>query len=214
MPEAVAVVSGGAAILGAISGDRSSKRAAKAASRGQDQALAASQEAADLARSQAIPLFQASQENQQQGFQGALDIFGQSVPQQLNAFQGGNQNAQNTLLAGLNPQMAAILGGQIDLSGLQAQQVQAPPPEAFQHQLPQFQTVNQSLGLTNPFGITGNHDFSVPQQPGAGPSLAGNQQFNGGASPFAGPQLLSGLPDLNQPQQFNPFDPFKFGGQG
>lgn len=147
MPTAVAITTAGVGLLGAHTSNKASKRAARSQQQGQAAALEASKQAAELARSQALPLFNAAQENRQQGFQGALDVFGQSVPAQMNAFQGGNMNAQNTLLAGMDPQIAAILGGSIDLSGLQAQQVQAPDPQMFQQQLPDFTTTNQALGL-------------------------------------------------------------------
>jgi len=99
------------------------------------------------ARGDAIPLFQTGQQNALQGFQGALDIFGQTVPQQLQAFQGGNVGAQSALLSGLGQQQAAILGQQLDPNALQAQTLQLPDPSTFQQQLPQFTSINQALGI-------------------------------------------------------------------
>ena len=102
------------------------------------------------ARKDAIPLFGAAQQNVQQGFQGALDIFGQTVPQQLQAFQGGNVGAQSALLAGLGQQQAAILGQQLDPNALQAQTLQLPDFGTFQQQLPEFTSINQALGINQP----------------------------------------------------------------
>ena len=204
MPTAVAAVGVGASLLGSHQQSKASKRAAKAQGKGQAAALKATQEAADLARSQAIPLFNSAQQNQQQGFQGALDIFGQTLPAQLNAFGGGNLNAQNTLLAGLDPQIQAILGGNIDLSGLQAQQVQQPDPAMFQQQLPQFESINQTLGI-NPSILGG---FPPSQTVGGDPEI--NAMFD---SRFANDPavnnlwsqrpagLLAGQSDPNSPFQ-------------
>ena len=74
----------------------------------------------------------------QQGFQGALNVFGQALPQQAQAFQGGNVAAQQQLLAGLPQIQNAILGGNVDLSGLQPFQAQQPTFDFAQQQIPQF----------------------------------------------------------------------------
>jgi len=182
MPTAALV---GGSLLGAFVGDKASKRATKAQTRGQDKALEATQAAVKQARGDSIPLFESALQNQQQGFQGALDIFGQSIPGQINAFQGGNVNAQNTLLAGLDPQIAAILGGNIDLSGLQAQQAPTPDMSLFQQQLPQFTGINDALNI--------NRSVDVNQQP---------SQFN----PL---QFLNNLPPQG-PTGFSPAQAFPF----
>ena len=176
MGTAAAVVAGGASLLGAFSSDRASKRAAKAQTGGQAAALAATQAAVAQARGDAIPLFEAGFQNQQQGFQGALDIFGQTIPAQMNAFQGGNMNAQNTLLAGLDPQIAAILGGNIDLSGLQAQQVQQPDASMFQQQLPQFAGINDALNMNRSVDV--NRGNPIPRDVNQG--VSGSGGFTGG----------------------------------
>jgi hypothetical protein len=191
------IAAGVGSLFGAHSSNKASKRAAKAQEKGQAAALQATQEAADLARSQAIPLFNSAQQNQQQGFQGALDIFGQTIPAQLNAFGGGNLNAQNTLLAGLDPQIQAILGGNVDLSGLQAQQVQQPDPSMFQQQLPEFESINQALGIQPP--ILGNPNQQIVD----GPQQANPANLLGGrASPFNTGQ-----------QSINPFQEIGLGGR-
>lgn len=208
MPTAALV---GTSLLGAVVGRNASKRSAKAQTRGQENAQAAIDRAAELARSQAIPLFNSAQQNQQLGFQGALDIFGQTIPAQLDAFGGGNLNAQNTMLAGLDPQIAAILGGNIDLSGLQSQQVQQPDPSMFQRQLPEFESINDALGVNqsssaqappgtfindNPqlgFDTANIPFFNIPgQQQSAGNALGGQQ-----VNPFE--QTGISNPDINIP---------------
>ena len=67
-------------------------------------------------RQDVLAAFPKAQEARRQGFQGALDVFGQSIPQQLQAFQGGNVGAQQALLGGLPQQQNAILGLPTDLS--------------------------------------------------------------------------------------------------
>jgi len=103
-------------------------------------------------------LFPAAQQNAQQGFQGALDVFGQSIPAQTGVFQQGNVAAQNQILAGLPQMQNAILGGQVDYSALQPTQLQMPDLSFLQQQLPQ--TVDPYapvMGPENPLtGSTGN----------------------------------------------------------
>lgn len=118
MPTAIATV--GAAVIGAKASSSASKKAAKSAERGQD-ILAASR---DRARQDVLRLFPQAQQAQTQGFQRAQDFLaGQVIPNQAEAFQTGNVQAQQSLLAGLPQIQNAILGGNVDLSGLQAQQV-------------------------------------------------------------------------------------------
>ena len=98
------------------------------------------EEQAGVAKEDVRSIFPVAQESRQQGFQGALDVLGQSVPQQIGAFQQGNVQAQQALLAGLPQIQNAILGNRVDLSGLQPQQVQF-DPSFLQQQLPDFPQV-------------------------------------------------------------------------
>ena len=98
------------------------------------------------ARDDIFRLFPQAQQAQQQGFQGALDVFNQTLPQQANAFQGGNVAAQQQLLAGQPQFMNAILGNQVDLSGLQPFQSQPIDFSFANQQLPQIQSVQPQMG--------------------------------------------------------------------
>jgi len=152
-----AVIGAGAAVAGAVSARKSAKEGIKA----QEDQNAANQlfirEQAEIARADVIPLFDAAAQNRIQGFQGALDIFGQTIPQQLQTFQQGNVGAQETLLAG-QPQFSnALLGLPIDFNALQARQVQFDPSFA-QQTLPPF--------VTSPLAI------NQPETPTAGFQLA------------------------------------------
>lgn len=134
-----------AAVAGSLIGGQSSKRADRSSKQGEERALQYHAAGLEDAKRAAIPLFDASQRNALAGFQGALDIQGQFAPEQVRTFQQGNLQAQDTMRAGLDPQIAAILGGQVDLSGLQTQQVQAPDPSMFQQQLPDFMSLSEAI---------------------------------------------------------------------
>jgi hypothetical protein len=94
-------------------------------------------EGVDQARSDVNQLFPAATQNANQGFQGALDIFGQSAPAQLNALQGGNVAAQNQILAGMPQFQNAILGNQVDTSQFQPFQGSGQDLGFLQQQLPE-----------------------------------------------------------------------------
>lgn len=126
-------------------GTDDSAQQAQIASNAAAQQLIAEQ--TEAARADILSLFPAAEQAAQQGFQGALDVFGQTIPQQVSAFQGGNVGAQQALLSGLPQIQNAILGRPVDLSGLQAQQL--PVDTSFaQQQVPQFQSSAAALQQT------------------------------------------------------------------
>ena len=107
-------------------------------------ARAAVEAAAEEARTGATTLFGGAQEAQRLGFQGALDIFGQSVPEQARLFGAGNVGAQEQLIAGLPQIQRALLGQQVDFS--QFQPTTLTPNLAFTQQtLPQSPTIAELL---------------------------------------------------------------------
>lgn len=67
-----------------------------------------------------------------QNYQGALDVMGQAIPQQLSTFQQGNLAAQNYLLGGMPMYEAALRGRPIDYGAQQAFAVQYDPSFAQQ----------------------------------------------------------------------------------
>lgn len=71
---------------------------------------------ADRARQDVLRLFPAAQHTMQQGVQQALDLYGQSIPQQMSAFQQGNVGAQEAQLIGLGAIQKALMGVPMDLS--------------------------------------------------------------------------------------------------
>jgi len=163
--------------------------AQKAQSRANKQSAKLIAEKAEEARTDVLSLFPAFEQNIQAGAQGALDILGQAIPQQLGAFQAGNVGAQQALLTGLPQIQNAILGQPVDLSGLQAQQL--PVDLSFaQQQLPQFQTAAQALQ----FGQ------ATPQQQATIQGLSPEQLQQLAAT---NPQDLQNLIGAQQPN-FNP----------
>lgn len=88
-------------------------------------------------RDDMMRLFGPAQDNLNMGFQGAFDVFGQSMPQGMNLYQQGNVAAQNHLLAGLPQMNNAILGLPTDMSGFQPTQLQY-DTSWMQQQMPNY----------------------------------------------------------------------------
>lgn len=131
---ALALAAGGSV----ASGIYSAKKAGDAADQQAD-ALRQSQDitrqATQEARGDIMRLFPQAQQSQLAGLNSALNVFNQAGPAQAGMAQAGNMNAQATLLAGLPQMNNALLGGPIDYSQLQAQQVGF-NPNNFMGQLP------------------------------------------------------------------------------
>lgn len=140
-------------------------------------------------------LYPEAQNMMRQGFGGAIDVFNQATPQQMNMFQQGNVGAQNALLSGLPQMNNAILGGPIDYSQLQAQQLQQPN---FNFGLPQFlqepQTQPQQAQQQqpSPFGFLSQYN-TRPQQinPFTGAVISRGGGGSGGVSirDFGAPKM-------------------------
>ena len=151
------------------------KKAAKAQTKALEKAQEYTREAAAQARGDLFKLYPAAQQNANQGFQAAMDIFGQSVPAQMNAFQGGNVAAQQQLLAGLPQMNNALLGAPIDYSQFQTYQAPQQDYSFLQQQLPAF--VDPYAPIDQPY-----------VKPDIGSLLGGetgsNRFFNQSDSPF------------------------------
>lgn len=97
--------------------------ASKQSQAAQQQANAATQQFIEqqegLARADVSSLFPGAQQVQAQGAQGALDVIGQGIPEQLRAFTGGNVGAQQALQTTLPQFQAAILGQPVDFGAFQ-----------------------------------------------------------------------------------------------
>lgn len=144
-------------------------------------------------------LFPAAREQADLGFQGALDVYGQSVPSQINAFQQGNVGAQQQILAGLPQMQNAILGGNVDYSALQPMQVNADLGYLNQ-QLPQSSPMQvgyenilngNSMGISNDNVGNSGIFFKDPSQTGGdfiGPVQMPPMEI-GNVNPLAGNQV-------------------------
>ena len=137
----IATAIAGAAIVGGISSRNSTKSAVRASEQAGDKSSAQLAASTAKARGDLFNLFPAAQENAQRGYQGALDVFKQALPQQANTFQAGNVAAQNQLLSGMPQFQNAILGAPVDYNQFQATQLEQP----------NFDFANQQLQYTDPY---------------------------------------------------------------
>lgn len=119
----VATAIAGAAVVGAIASDKASSKASKTAQQTTDKQLAFQQDQADKARADINQLFPQATQRRNQGYQQSMDFLSSALPATLGFMQQGNVGAQN-VIAGSMPQIQnAILGGNIDYSFMQPQQI-------------------------------------------------------------------------------------------
>lgn len=121
-------------VAGGLLSNNASKKAASQQSRSDKKARAAVKDAAEQARSDIFDRLDTSEDYSRQGYQDALDVFAQTIPQQANTFTQGNLNAQQAILAGLPQIQNAILGAPINYNAFQ--------PTAI---TPDFGFVNQPI---------------------------------------------------------------------
>lgn len=138
-----------ATVVGSTVNYKSNKDAQKEQQKASDKATAQIEGSTGAARDDINRLFPQAQQSQQQGFQGALDVFGQSLPAQTDVFQQGNVGAQQAILSGLPQIQNALMGNNVDFSQMQPFQIQQPNLGFFQQTLPQIQ--EQQTGIMGPF---------------------------------------------------------------
>ena len=182
----------GATIIGAGANAYSTNKASKAATSAADKAAGQVKDAAGMARDDLFRLFPAAQANNMQGYQGALDVFKQSTPQQMAFGQSGNIAAQNQLISGMPQYQNAILGAPVDYSQFQATDLGQP----------NLGFMNQQLSYTDPYravnpleGMTDEQiQIATATQPAAPAGTGGGQMIGpgmGGGGNSIGP-ILSG----------------------
>lgn len=205
----------GAAALGAISSRNSAKKAARAQEQSTGASMRFTREATEQARGDVQRMFPKAQESSRAGFQSALDVFNQSVPQQAQLFQQGNIGAQQALTAGLPQQISALLGGPVDISGIQPVQLQQPDmgyakqmlrlPDALEAVKPKASLpIGFYRGISGGGPIGGfnnlgmwfgfNPNLPINNETIEPPSNVGNI-IAGGSNPFA--NWLGGTPNVN-----------------
>ena len=163
-----AIVSAGIGASGASKDRKSIEAANETAQRQRAESMEFINSSIKQNRGDLFKLFPSAQESLQTGMQASMDIFNQAFPEQLRTFQQGNMGAQNQIIAGHNPQMAAILGQPINYNP-QATQIQAPQ---LQGRLPEFGSISD-LGL----------DERSPMEAGGG---AGSAMMSGQLIPHKG----------------------------
>lgn len=157
MSGVVAAVAG-TAIVGGIVNDRASRRAADTAQNTSDAQLAYMRQAENRARQDINSLFPHATEARNQGFQQSMDLLGSALPVTIDALQQGSMGAQN-VVAGSMPQMQnAILGGPIDYSFMQPQQVNV-------------DIAGLLGGLPQLYSPPSQSDYTSPATPGGTPQL-------------------------------------------
>ena len=133
----VATAIAGAAVIGSITNTQASKRSAKASKGANRSAQQFIEDASSQTREDANRLFTNASNDANKGYQGALDVFSQTIPQQVQAFQGGNVAAQQALLAGLPQQQNAIFGNPVQQLNINPYQYESDLSFANQ-QLPDY----------------------------------------------------------------------------
>jgi soluble cytochrome b562 len=169
-------------VAGGLLSNNASKKAASQQSRSDKKARAAVKDAAEQARADIFDRVDTAEDYSRQGYQDALDVFAQTIPQQANTFTQGNLNAQQAILAGLPQIQNAILGAPINYNAFQPTSITPDFGFANQKILAPMAKENKSL-----FG--GNY-----ANIGAGPSLSGSFPAGGVAplSNFNFSNILSG----------------------
>ncbi|PHR99265.1 MAG: hypothetical protein COA78_25310 [Blastopirellula sp.] len=86
----------------------------RSAQKGQIRANAGSQDfieqQSQIARNDLLNLFGDADQASRAGSQAALDVFGQTIPQQFSAISQGNMGAQQTIADGIRGSRAALMG--------------------------------------------------------------------------------------------------------
>ena len=154
---------------------------------------------ANQARADIFGIAPAADTNRNMGFQQALDIYGQTMPQQLGTFQQGNVGAQEQLIQGMPQYRNAIMGLPVDYQSFQPQALQYDSGYT-QQQLPEFIDTASILGGLQQPGTGGSSSNSGTAAGNAGGLGSGGTQsspaqqagLSGGGQSGAGPGYTGG----------------------
>ena len=116
----------GSAVIGAGASAYGAKKDRDASADNQSQSQSYLSASSQRAREDAGEMFGHARAARTAGFDTSRDIFQQFVPQQVEAFQQGNYQAQGTVGGTAQQQMNAIMGQPMDFSFLQPQQAYQP----------------------------------------------------------------------------------------
>tara|TARA_R110000782_G_scaffold147571_5_gene240379 strand:+ start:5380 stop:6252 length:873 start_codon:yes stop_codon:yes gene_type:complete len=157
---------------------------------------------ADRARADVMGIFPQSQQAQELGTQRALDVFGQTIPEQLQQFQGGNVAAQNTQRAALPQIQNALMGNPVDFNSLQTYQP-ALNTELAQQSLPQFPDVQNAIDAIS---MAGAGAYGNPLTQGSsGNYMGGNYITNPRPAPPIGRNIQLNMTPEEQAAQVAEF---------
>lgn len=112
-----------------------SKDAAKQQGEALERSRVTIEEGKERARGEIMKMFPQARQSALTGFQDASNLLSGTLPMQMNAYNQGNMNAQQTMLSGAPQYQNAILGNQVDYSGFQPKQVQF-DNQAYQAMIP------------------------------------------------------------------------------
>jgi len=128
--------------------DRSGQRKTEAQNRLSQEYIKSQESKAQGYLSNAMP---GMQEATAQGFQGAANVLGGAVPQQIGALQQGSQAAQQYLLGGMPAFQSALMGTPINYGQFQSAPQFQLDPSTFQQQVYNPNQQNFMQGF-NPLG--------------------------------------------------------------
>ena len=192
-----------AAVIGAVGTNVAANKSSNAAKDAAKLATSQVSGSTGQAREDLFNLFPSAQNNAMQGYQGALDVFKQSVPQQMAFGQSGNVAAQNQLINAMPQYQNAILGGPVDYSQFQATDLGQPNLDFLNQQL----SYENPYGTPNPLeGMTSEQiQLATATQPAAPAGTGGGQIIGpgmGGGGNSIGPMLSGrwGESNYNNPQ--------------
>lgn len=115
-----AVVSGGTAMMDSRNNRKANDKAQE--QRARSQAFIEGQ--LKQGRRDLFDLYSAGQQTRRQGMDALMGLYGQTMPQQMNAFRQGNMNAQQTVSAALPQMQNALLGRPVDMAQIQPRAVE------------------------------------------------------------------------------------------
>jgi hypothetical protein len=152
----VATAIAASAVIGGVVANKNAGDALDAQEDQNDASAALIREQSLQARKDAVPLFDAAQQNREIGTQAALGTQGQSLRQQIDTSARGNYFAQEALLAGQPQVQNAILGLPVDMSQVQSKILH---PERnlesmFNQQVPEFVRSNVEVKGSGPLDFT------------------------------------------------------------
>lgn len=150
-------------------------------------------------RADTIPRFEEAEEKRRAGYNEALRLFGEAIPQRFRLMQEGSQNQQDTFLSGADLYRNAIMGLPVDMSVLRKDPLTVDYSFLEGLALPEREVAE----ATDPGFDTGE----FPINPTYGDPMADNSTeviaaYDAGASPQASANELAafnlGVPDVNR----------------